>query len=70
MTGTLEKRVENFKRIILCDALEKCTESQIKNFSRIYPSGVSEVHLDNAIKLCERTVQGNEQRAKEEFTMT
>lgn len=59
MMETIEERVESYKRFILSDSFEQCTASQRKKFHRIYPNGVPMACLNDAIKLCERTVRNN-----------
>ena len=59
MTKTLEQRVEHFKRCDLKSLLDQCTRSQRSFFNHIYPDGVLESSLNDAIKLCERTVRNN-----------
>jgi len=55
----LESKVEEFKRGLLNEALLQCTKEQQEFFHRIYPSGVPEKALANAIDLCNRTIKKN-----------
>ena len=59
MSDALDQ-IQVYKRTMLRDSLDKCTEIQRNLFSRCYPKGVSEEKLDSAILLCERTVKKNE----------
>lgn len=52
--------IETFKRGLLKESLEKCTEDQQTFFHRIFPNGVSEDKLVGAIDLCRRTIKKNE----------
>lgn len=52
-------KIETFKRGLLKEALEQCTENQQAFFHRIFPDGVSEDKLVGAIDLCERTIRKN-----------
>lgn len=55
-------KVEAFKRGLLKEALEQCTEDQQAFFHRIFPKGVPEKDIVNAIDLCERTILKNQSK--------
>ena len=55
-------KVESFKRGLLKEALEQCTEDQQAFFHRIFPKGVPEKDIVNAIDLCERTISKNQSK--------
>ena len=54
-------QVVTFKRQMLADLLSRCTEPQQALFARIWMDfkEVPEKDLDNAIRLCERTLHSN-----------
>jgi len=62
--GTTREKVENFKRDELSQMLNQCTGAQQAFFNRLYPKGVPEKKLMNAIDLCERTIAKNRKEAK------
>jgi len=59
MSAEINSKVEEFKRELLREALEQCTEEQQAFFHRIFPAGVPESKLVGAIDLCERTIRKN-----------
>ena len=59
MTLTVKERVEAFKRQLLTEALAQLPEENVKRFHQIFPKGVKEEDLVNAIELCERTILKN-----------
>jgi hypothetical protein len=54
-----EAEVEAYKRKMLADRLAQCTPTQQAFFGRVYPRGVREEQLMNAIDLCDRTIRKN-----------
>lgn len=58
----LDQQIEEFKRSRITALLEHCNESQIAGFHRIFPKGVNAKDLDEAIKLCQRTLRLNSQK--------
>lgn len=55
-------QVKEFKRNLLRELLAKCTESQQAFFHQIFPKfpeGIQEDKVDDAIRLCERTIKKN-----------
>lgn len=63
---SVREEVEAFKRKLLKERLYQCTERQIDFFNKIYPNGVPEEKLENAIDLCDRTIRKNKTRVQEE----
>lgn len=59
--STALKQIEDYKRQVLKDLYNQCTIPQQKLFCRIYKSSeeIKSSHLDNAICLCERTIEAN-----------
>lgn len=57
--SSVEKEVEDFKRKLLSERLEKITVPQREFFDRIFPNGVPSGKLINAIELCDRTIIKN-----------
>lgn len=57
-----EQRIEEFKRDLLRELLEKCTETQRHNFVKYFcePESLKPEKLDAALSLCERTIKQNE----------
>jgi hypothetical protein len=61
MTGkTVKQEVEEFKRSLLNERLSQCTEKQRELFGRLYPNGVPDDKLEDAINLCNRTIRRNQ----------
>ena len=60
MSKTL-KRIEELKRQALDDLLRLLTDGNVKKFHRIFGYAVSDDQLDDAIRICERTVQKNKE---------
>ena len=58
----IEERVEEFKREELIKALSYLTTEEKISFNKLYAGGISEVHLNDAIRLCERTARYREER--------
>ena len=55
-------QVKEFKKNLLKELLEKCTEKQQAFFHRVFPQfpdGIQEEKMDDAIRLCERTIKKN-----------
>mgnify|MGYP001593032100 CR=1 FL=1 len=59
MSKGVEKEVYPFKRTLLEDRLNRCTEKQKSFFKKIFPAGVPESKLMEAINLCDRTIRKN-----------
>ena len=55
----INAKIEAFKRGLLKESLEQCTEEQQAFFHRIFPTGVPDKKLVGAIDLCERTIRKN-----------
>jgi hypothetical protein len=55
----LNKRKLQFLRDDLRRVYKLCTPKQQKFFDRIYPKGVSDSKLSDAINLCDRTIVKN-----------
>ena len=55
----IREQIETFKRQKLDEALAKVTDDQRALFNRIFPEGVPEDKLIQAIELCERTIARN-----------
>jgi hypothetical protein len=71
MRGSLEIAVEDFKRRMLAELLEKCTPEQCEMFhKRLYPEGVAAKDLETAYYLAERTIRKNEKRSAEVASST
>jgi len=60
-------KIEQYRRNVLQDLLEKCTEKQQKFFEKMYGTrkaeDLSTDKIDNAIDQCERTIKKNEANA-------
>ena len=54
--GDMEKEVKAFRREQLDKLLSQCSEKEQAFFHRIFPNGVPEDKLQNAMRLVERTV--------------
>ena len=66
MTSPTLQKIENFKRGMLRDLLSQCTEEQQGVFSKVFPKGIDAMNDDQiktAIRLCERTLEGNKKEA-------
>jgi 3-methyladenine DNA glycosylase AlkC len=59
MTESWMDDLELFKREVLKKKLDECTVSQQEFFKRVYPRGVKNNKLDEAIELCYRTIAKN-----------
>lgn len=59
MSEKVKKEIEEFERTLLEDRLRQCTEKQVAFFKKIYPNGVPESKLIDAIDLCNRTIRKN-----------
>ncbi len=62
MNLTVREKVEAFKRQLLAEALAQLPEENVKRFNQIFPKGVKEEDLINAIELCERTIKKNKEK--------
>lgn len=60
MSQAIHQAVETFKRDMLADRLAQCTPAQQAFFHRLYPKGVPDDKLVNAIDLCDRTIKKNQ----------
>lgn len=60
MHKTAKQEVEQLKRSLLNERLGQCTEKQRELFGRLYPDGVREDQLEDAINLCNRTLRRNQ----------
>lgn len=58
MSETMRK-VEAYKQQLLTELLTQITEEQRQFFHRLYPTGVSEVNMETAYGLIERTIEKN-----------
>jgi len=70
MSKALDLEIEQFKRKLLEERLEKCTQPQRDFFKKIYPidrfpDGVPSQYLDSAIDLCDRTIKKNNETQKD-----
>lgn len=60
MSYKIEQEIEVFKRKCLEERLLQCTQKQREFFlNRVHPNGVRSEDLIEAIKLCDRTLEGN-----------
>ena len=59
MSEKVKNEIKRFERTLLENRLSQCTEKQKSFFNRIYPKGVSESKLIDAIDLCDRTIRKN-----------
>ncbi|MCK4498919.1 hypothetical protein KAU11_00305 [Candidatus Babeliales bacterium] len=57
--GETAEKILAFERAELQNLLNQCTKKQQMFFKRIFPKGVQEEQLSDAIKLCERTLIRN-----------
>lgn len=63
MSEAVKKEIEDFMRGLLAQRLAQCTAEQRALFhDRVYPKGVSNERLEDAIDLCDRTIKSNKQR--------
>lgn len=62
MSAALD-RVEAFRRQVLNELLAQCTTPQQDMFKRVYPNGVPDSKVTEAILLCERTISENNRMA-------
>jgi hypothetical protein len=47
------------KKSILEDLLSQCTDKQLRFFGIVFSKGISEINIDYAISLCQRTIDKN-----------
>lgn len=59
----VKEKIEAFKRHLLADALAQLPEENVKRFNQIFPKGVKDEDVINAIELCERTIKKNKEKA-------
>lgn len=59
MSISINDKVTSFKRQLLADALEQCSDKQRALFRRLYPEPIPDDKLIQAIDLCERTIKKN-----------
>ena len=59
MSASSELEIDNFKRGMLADRLDKLSPAQRALFERLYPRGVVSTRLVTAIDLCDRTIKKN-----------
>jgi hypothetical protein len=59
LSNAAEAEVEAFKRRMLAERLTQCTSEQQAFFNRLYPKGVREDQIMDAIDLCDRTIRKN-----------
>lgn len=59
MSDAVKKEIEGFLRGLLSQRLAQCTEKQRALFDTVYPGGVPDAKLEDAIDLCDRTIQKN-----------
>ena len=55
----LEEKQAREMRDLMYDLLDQCTDEQQAFFAKLFPKGVSDEKLANAIDLCERTITKN-----------
>lgn len=53
------KKVEAYKHVLLQELLNQITDEQRDFFYKLYPTGVSEVNMETAYGLIERTIKKN-----------
>ena len=61
----IASKIDNFTRAEILKLLNQCTKEQQNLFNRIYPEGISKIKsekLNNAIRLCERTIVKNKEK--------
>lgn len=64
MSAATKQAIEDFLRGLLTEKLALCTEKQRALFhDKVYPKGVPAKHLEDAIDLCDRTLQTNGREA-------
>ena len=59
MSERVKNEIIQFQRTLLENRLSQCTEKQVTFFKKIFPKGVHESKLIDAIDLCDRTIHKN-----------